>query len=495
MYKRRLNLWNVQKNVKAGEVLAVLRSKEYNVPGDTPDKPHVIHVNGRDVPVDKVEQYLDRRRRQLQLLRRKGILDTQGQVYAPPQHPFKAADHLQIPEEMGRLIQQYIDGSFSAGAWIPGENRDDLRSRRSDGTVVYLFSNLFDACSHLRQNEIQAGFGKINQSLDLMDRALSEEDPRFLVSVFRVLALCHWYNLPDIYRILLTHLKRLSGIVLGPGHPASRIFSLLSSMQPGETDLGVKVAAELLCRHLQRYVVRSRNSGAHLNLLVSYVDTLESLGLYEESVEGIVEAMRYPDPRFKWSAETLELYFQFILRPKDNKPHVFPAAVVEGSPVCPPPKFVQVGEMVGIHGHTLDLEGSHTAAVEIMKYCYTLRAKALAEGRTTAMTKGGASMWPSLVTCPDEERRRILRDLLAERATAEERTESHIEGTSSPPLTCTNGAGTPSCMQTRPRPSLGVVGDSSYCSTPPPIQRQSRTVSGRGRCSASIVQATEVARG
>lgn len=411
MYKRRLSQWNVQKNVKVNEVLAVLRSKDYT-PGD-PSRPEVVNVNGRNVPVNRVEQYLERRRRQLQALRKKGALDTHGQVYAPPQLPFSAPDHLQVPEEMGRLIQQYIDGSFGAGAWMSGSNRDELRSRKSNGNVVHLFSNLFDACSLLRQNEIQAGFQKMNQSLDFMGRALSEEDPRFLVSTFRVLALCHWYNLPDIYRILLTHLKKLSGIVLGSGHPTSRIFTLLSSMQPSDRDLGVKIAAELLCRHLQKYVIQTSNSGAYLNLVVSYVDTLESLGLYDESVEGIVEAMKYPDPRFTWSAETLGLYFQFILRPSDRSPRRSPPP--GGSPVCPPPNFLDVGRSMGLLGPSISVDGPNSAAIEIMRYCYTLRAKALREGRATTMTKGGASMWPSLVTCPDEERIRILKDLLAVR--------------------------------------------------------------------------------
>jgi len=414
MYKRRLNQWNVQKNVKAGEVLAVLRSKEY-APGD-PSTPEVINVNGRGVPVDKVEQYLERRRRQLQALRRKGVLDTGGQVFVPPNAPFSAPDHLQIPEEMGRLIQQYINGSFGAGTWLPGRSRDELRSRNSNGNVVHLFSSLFDACSMLRRNEIQAGFQRINQSLDTMNRALREEDPRFLVSTFRVLALCHWYNLPDIYRILLTHLKRLSVIVLGTGHPASRIFHLLSTMPPTDRGIGVKVAAELLCRQLQKYVSQTSNSGAYLNLIVSYVDTLESLGMYEESIEGIVEAMKYPDPRFKWSAETLGLYFRFILRSSGggNTPAQFPEEMEE-SPVCPPPKFVDMGRGLGILGPSLSLEGSNDAAVELMRYCYILRAGALQAGRASAMTKGGASMWPSLVTCPDEERIRILTELLASR--------------------------------------------------------------------------------
>lgn len=65
---------------------------------------------------------------------------------------------------------------------------------------MHLSKNFFGACSLLRWNEIEAGFVKINQSLDIMDRALSEEDPRFLVSTFRVLALRHWYNPPDLTR-------------------------------------------------------------------------------------------------------------------------------------------------------------------------------------------------------------------------------------------------------------------------------------------------------
>lgn len=412
MYKRRLSQWNVQKNVKVGEVLAVLLSKEYTpaVPG----RPDVVTVNGRDVPTDKIEHYLERRRRQLRALRRKGVLDTNGQVHTPPQLPFSAADHLQVPEQMGRLVQQYIDGSFGAGAWVAGRHKEELRSKKSNGTVVHLFSNLSDACSLLRQNDIQTGFGKMNQSLDFMNRALSEEDPRFLVSTFRVLALCHWYNLPDIYGILLTHLRKLSGIVLGSGHPASRIFALLGSMRPSDRDLGVKVAAELLCRQLQKHVMQNSNSGAYLNLVVSYVDTLESLGLFNEAAEGVVEAMKYPDPRFSWSAETVRLYVQFILRSSDKGP--LPThSQQETSPVCPPPSFLDVGKGLGIFGQSVSLDGSTTAAMEIMRYCYTFRAKALSEGRATAMTKGGASMWPSLVTCTDEERIRILKDLLAVR--------------------------------------------------------------------------------
>jgi hypothetical protein len=417
MYKRRLNQWDVQKNVKAGEVLAVLRSKEYTA-GD-PKKPEVVRVNGRNVPVDKVEQYLDRRRRQLQALRKKGVLDSQWQVYVPPAAPLSAPDHLQIPEEMGRLIQQYIDGSFGAGAWLPGRDRDELRSRNSTGNVVLLFSDLFDACSLLRKNDIQAGFQRLNESLDAMNRALKEEDPRFLVSTFRVLALCHWYNLPDIYKVLLTHLKRLSGVVLGTGHPTTQIFGLLNDMPPAHRNTGLKVAAELLCRHLQKYVSQSKNSGAYLNLMVSYVDTLESLGLYEESVEGMVEAMKYPDPRYRWSAETLRLYFQFIRGPADWS-KLTDQRPVQPSLICPLPKFVDIGAELGLFGSPATPEVCNIAAVEMMRHCYTLRAQALAAGRSTPMTKGGASMWPSLVTCPDEDRIRILKDLLVMRAAERE---------------------------------------------------------------------------
>lgn len=139
MYKRRINRWNIEKKVKASDVLTVLQSNEYHAKPNS--RPSVVVVDGRTVPLTKVEQYIERRRRQTRTLVKK--------MWRPdnPRPALNAAARLQIPEEMGRLIQQYIDGSFQAGAWITGAQRDQFRSSKSTGIVMDSFNNLFDACA------------------------------------------------------------------------------------------------------------------------------------------------------------------------------------------------------------------------------------------------------------------------------------------------------------------------------------------------------------
>lgn len=246
-----------------------------------------------------------------------------------------------------------------------------------------------------------------------MGQALTEEDPHLLGAVFRVLALCSWYGLRDIHRILSTHLQKLSTVVLGPGHPATRIFSMLNAMAPADREVGLKIAAELHTRHLQHHVMQS-NVGACLHLLMSYVDTLENLGMYEEATQIIVEIVSVPDPRFAWSNETLRLYLQFISRPLYWE--VCTNRTELGIPVGTPVTYVDPIESWIIFAPVLSnspTEDERDPAADVMRYCYQVRTETLRKGQgEMTVIKGGANMWPSLVTCEDKDRIRVLKKLL-----------------------------------------------------------------------------------
>lgn len=103
---------------------------------------------------------------------------------------------------MGGLIQQYIDGSFGAGAWMPGRSMNELKSVMSNGSVSTCSVAFLTLARFSARTSSRPAYQKINQSLNFMNRALLEDVPRFLVSTFRVLALCLWYNLPYLQFIL-----------------------------------------------------------------------------------------------------------------------------------------------------------------------------------------------------------------------------------------------------------------------------------------------------
>lgn len=407
MYKSRISRWNIEKKMKARDVVSVLQRSEYH--SQDHGRPSIVTVDGRVVHLSRVQQYIERRRRQ----NRTSV----KQMWRPdnPRPALTAAARLQIPEEMGRLIQQYIDGSFEVGAWIAGEQRDQLRSSKSTGIVVDSFNLLFDACALLNRNEVPAGFAKIHESLDIMGRALSEEDPHLLGAAFRVLALCQWYGLMDIYGVLSTHLQRLSLVVLGSSHPATRVLTMLITMAPEDREVGLKIAAELHTRHLQHRLMRC-NIGACLHLLMSYVDTLESLEHYDEATKIILEIVSVPDSRFSWSNETLRLYLQFLSRPLDEE--VYPKRADLGIPVGNKPvTYVDTVEswmtFAPVLSDELTSADRVSAAADVVKYCYEARTRTLREGRgNTNVIKGGPNMWPSVVTCEDKERVRVLKNLV-----------------------------------------------------------------------------------
>lgn len=188
---------------------------------------------------------------------------------------------------------------------------------------------------------------------------------------------------------------RLSVIVLGSGHPASRIFSLLSTMPAFDRGVGMKIAVELLCRHLQNYVMQTSNS-------LGVLEPGRELRCYPRESAAVRRIYR----RHHRSHEVLRAPIQVVKRdsqsvlpvhppPSSDKrvTHELPGAVE--SSLCPPPKFVDMGKGLGIFGPSISLDGSNNTADEIMRHCYTFRANALKAGRATAMMKGGASMWPS----------------------------------------------------------------------------------------------------
>jgi tetratricopeptide (TPR) repeat protein len=330
MYKIRIKWWKLEKKVRLEDALAVWDGAGQSRTGGKAGEEAVILVNGRAIPVAKMEKYTNRKladvRRdsghlktpyaQRAILSRSRGFGTSPRSRVP--NALQSPDAMRRLEEIGHVLHNYVSVSLSSGNWIIGSSEYEFHSAkqlgnaRSPSQAAHDFSLAFDDGLCLlamgSRNLVAPAFRDLDRAFSLLQAAIAEEDPLLMVFFLGTLSDCVVLRKRELHAMLLQHALVYSKTALGTGHPIYRLCEVLatattvSAGDPRGIDeeheraaavatLMVEVWSRLACE----FALRDRNVAVFVNIHQDLGRLLDSFGLFEREEMLLRRVVDAPD--------------------------------------------------------------------------------------------------------------------------------------------------------------------------------------------------------
>jgi hypothetical protein len=239
MYKSRIWKWGLDKKLKGDEVLAILHLKRER---DAMDKRSEFRIRGQLVDLDNINRYLKRnpglmqRYRSGQMPSIQTKLEVECRTPSPsPTRALAPSLDMQNTEAILALFRDYVDGSFSGGAWnciydVKCVSSRPIKDRSNDlfERVIASFA-LVNRCMMRGDNfSIQS---MLNPSFDSLKEIVETESPVFIVRTVCLLWYLERHHKHDLLRMVIKYLSGLVPIVLGPNHIMTHIWRRLGNSE------------------------------------------------------------------------------------------------------------------------------------------------------------------------------------------------------------------------------------------------------------------------
>ncbi|GKT48927.1 uncharacterized protein ColSpa_09108 [Colletotrichum spaethianum] len=258
MYKSRIWKWGLDKKLKGDEVLAIILLKRDR---DMLKKPTEFRIRGQLVDLENINRYLKRNPSLMAKLKAghtpsvQTALEVTCRTPSPPPSPSRAlapTTEMQSTEQVLCLFRDYIDGSFSSGAWSCEFNVDCLNSRLNQGDRSNdLFERVIASFALVNRCMIRGDQININSVLGPAFESLKEivaaESPDFVARTVCLLWYLDRHHKHDLLRLVLDYLAGLIPIVLGPHHILTHIWRRLGATEFSDYyELSMRLYALLL---------------------------------------------------------------------------------------------------------------------------------------------------------------------------------------------------------------------------------------------------------
>lgn len=295
MYKSRIWKWGLDKKLKSDEVLAILILKSER---DALNRPSQFTIRGQPVDLDNITRYV-RRNPQLMARLRAGqqpsiqtTLEVQcrtpspepGRSLTPPTESYRI-------EEVLNLFSNYVDGSFSSGAWDceyndycvsirPSDRSDELFER-----VIASFA-LVNRCM-MREDKISIS-AILNPAFESLKEIIETQSPVFVVRTVCLLWYLDRHHKNDLLRLVMDYLAGLVPIVLGQHHIMSRIWRVL-----GRTQFSNYYELSMSLYSLLVPLLEERIGPANYLTAMLYGDHIDCMFSQSQSSDSLAVATRY----------------------------------------------------------------------------------------------------------------------------------------------------------------------------------------------------------
>ncbi|KZL66751.1 hypothetical protein CT0861_04456 [Colletotrichum tofieldiae] len=283
MYKSRIWKWGLDKKLKGDEVLAIMLLKRDR---DVLKKPTEFRIRGQLVDLENINRYLKRNPSLMAKFKAgqtpsvQTALEVTCRTPSPPPSPPRAlapTTEMQSTEQVLCLFRDYIDGSFSSGAWWCEFDVDCSNSRLNQGDRSNdLFERVIASFALVNRCMIRGDQININSILGPAFESLKEivaaESPDFVARTVCLLWYLDRHHKHDLLRLVLDYLAGLIPIVLGPHHILAHIWRRLGTADFSDYyELSMRLYALLLPDIEER--VGSANYLTHL-LYSDYLDCI-----------------------------------------------------------------------------------------------------------------------------------------------------------------------------------------------------------------------------
>ncbi|KAM0327681.1 hypothetical protein ACHAQA_005975 [Verticillium albo-atrum] len=258
MYKSRIWKWGLDKKLKGDEVLAILILKRDR---DALNRPSEFRIRGQLVDFENIRRYVKRNPALMAKLRAGHAPNIQTtrevtcRTPSPSPGPAKGlapSAEMQGVEKVLGLFRDYVDGSFSSGAWSCEYDVDCSNSRFDQGDrsnelferVIASFA-LVNRCM-MRGDKIDIN-SVLGPSFESLKEIVAAESPDFVARTVCLLWYLDRHHKHDLLRLVLDYLAGLVPIVLGQHHILTHIWRGLSATNLSDYyELSMRLYALLL---------------------------------------------------------------------------------------------------------------------------------------------------------------------------------------------------------------------------------------------------------
>ena len=190
MYLDRFKGWNIQKNVKAQEKLAILRYVESRKANG---KTSVIRVRGHRVSLKNIHRCHKKLEQMETLLHARQRLPTplNTDIYTPPPSPIMTGPiYLETLELFLKSNEQYIKGSIESGIWVVHKwsvvTSLATKSILRENLTAQLFNNFNAGLTMLRPSDNRSFRILLNEATLLWEKILSLNDPESCLILLQI---------------------------------------------------------------------------------------------------------------------------------------------------------------------------------------------------------------------------------------------------------------------------------------------------------------------
>ena len=245
MYKKRINDWKIEKNVKDHEMEVILRKK---IQRTHLGKESAFLLRDLQVPEHKIARFRKIRKglSDEQILRLGTRTPAELVCYTPLASPLTTPRELETPERIAKLVQIHAHGSFDSGVWAITKNGLCISTLDPNIIATSLeFGQLFYHGIDLLKR------GATNCAWHApLDMAMARIKPMIVadaIDSFRSLAVMiisqlHEHKLWDIASLLLKQFLAMSDIFKPLGHPFRDVFTRLRSMDSSQLKYALGIA-------------------------------------------------------------------------------------------------------------------------------------------------------------------------------------------------------------------------------------------------------------
>ncbi|KAI8655899.1 Clr5 domain-containing protein [Fusarium keratoplasticum] len=295
MYKSRIWKWGLDKKLKSDEVLAILIIKTER---DAQGKASEFTIRGQKVDLDNINRYIRRNPGLVARFRAGELPNVNTHIEVNCRTPSPAPspslppppETLRVEQVLG-LFRNYVDASFSSGAW-KHEHNVYCVSRKSRDQGEELFERVITLFSLVNRSMMRYDDVSITQVLSPAFESLrvliGSESPIFVVRTICLVWYLNRHHQKDLTKLVMSYVAGMVPVILGQNNPMSRIWQILGSQEFSEFyELATRLYASLVPD------LEERIGPANLLTTTLYGDHIDCLVSNNKEAESLEVATRY----------------------------------------------------------------------------------------------------------------------------------------------------------------------------------------------------------
>ncbi|KAM0438975.1 hypothetical protein ACHAPT_001736 [Fusarium lateritium] len=295
MYKSRIWKWGLDKKLKSDEVLAILIIKTER---DAQGKASEFTIRGQKVDLDNINRYIRRNPGLVARFRAGELPNVNTHIEVNCRTPSPAPspslppppETLRVEQLLG-LFRNYVDASFSSGAW-KHEHNVSCVSRKTKDRGNELFERVMTLFALVNRSQWRLDDVSITQLLSPAFESLrvliGSESPIFVVRTICLVWYLNRHHQKDLTKLVMSYVAGMVPVILGQNHPMTRIWRILGSEEFSEFyELATRLYASL------GPDLEERIGPANLLTTILYGDHIDCLVSNNKAAESLEVATRY----------------------------------------------------------------------------------------------------------------------------------------------------------------------------------------------------------